>query len=309
MLNKMDRMNALKANGFDTNKFFSVNLDDGTTLRITIDENGNFKQVTDDPIVEEIITDGYVRNTKLYRRFVMAQMFHMLNYTSYDGSDRGYTACLNNRYSYNYTFEMMREEVRVLGKLETRDAESFYERVHFFDKNVVVAVMEDYLKKLKEYINTLPNHKCKGVPYKKIKGVNIFVADLDKKIYFPIRNHISKVRYARNYNEVYKALSGFMSKKTFIKLPYNTTKSAVWVDAYKGAGAYYTLKNLVMFHNCRIEVAGRYDLGVGNDAMSYLKAALREYKGEYYRMFALMKKVIADNGINTRTYIAEVCDQ
>ena len=309
MLNKNERMNALNNAGHDTSKYFNVQLDNGTTIHLIIDENGDCRQVKDDPILEQIIEDGYVRNTKLHRRFVMAQMFQMLNYVSHDGRDRGYTACLNNRYSYNYTLEMMREEVRVLGKLETRDAESFYERVHFFDKNVVVAVMEDYLKKLKEYINTLPSHKCKGVPYKKIKGVNIFVADLDKKIYFPIRKHISNVRYARNYNEVYKALNGFMNKKTFIKLPYNTTKSAVWVDAYKGAGAYYTLKNLVMFHNCRIEVTGRYDLGVGNDAISYLKAALREYQGEYYRMFALMKKVIADNGINTRTYIAEVCDK
>ena len=309
MLNKMERMNALRANGINVDKYFSVDLDNGTTIHLMIDENGDCKQVKDDPILNEIIEDGYVRNTKLYRRFVMAQMFHMLNYVSYDGYDRGYTACLNRNYGYNYTLEMMCEEIRVLGKLETRDAESFNERVHFFDKDVVIAVMNDYLGKLKEHIDKLPNHKCKGVPYKKIKGSNIFVDDLDKKIYMPIRHQINKVRWARNYTEVYRALVGFMNKKTFIKLPYNTPKSAVWIDAFKGAGAYYTLKNLVMFHNCRIEVTGRYDLGVGNDAMTYLRAALDEYKGEYYRMFALMKKVISDNGINTRTYINEVCDK
>lgn len=313
MLNKNERMNALKANGVNTSKYFSVNLDNGTTIHLIIDENGNPQVVNnnanEDPILNEIIKDGYVRNTKLYRRFVMAQMFQMLNYVSYDGYDRGYTACLNRMYGYNYTMQMMLEEVRVLSKLEVRDFESFTERVHFFDKATVAAVMEDYLKKLKDYINNLPNHKCKGVPYKKVKGVNIFVADLDKKIYMPIKNYILRVKYARNYSEVYKALYGFMNKKTYIKLPYNTQKSAAWIDAYKGAGSYYTLKNLVLFHNCHINVTSRYDLGVGNDAMTYLKAALDAYKGEYYRMFALMNKVLADNGINTQTYLAEICER
>jgi hypothetical protein len=212
-------------------------------------------------------------------------------------------------YGYDYTMQMMIEEIRVLSKLEVRDFESFTERVHFFDKATVAAVMEDYLKKLKDYINNLPNHKCKGVPYKKVKGVNIFVADLDKKIYMPIKNYILKVKYARNYSEVYKALYGFMNKKTYIKLPHNTQKSAAWIDAYKGAGSYYTLKNLVLFHNCHISVTSRYDLGVGNDAVTYLKAALDAYKGEYYRMFALMNKVLADNGINTQTYLAEICER
>ena len=312
MLTKNERMEKLNNAGINTSKYFTVNLDNGTTIHLIIDENGNPQVVNNndnDQILNEIIEDGYVRNCRLYRRFVMAQMFQMLNYVSYDGYDRGYTACLNRMYSYDYTIKMMLEEVRVLSKLEVRDAESFTERVHFFDKNTVVAVMEDYLKKLKDYINNLPNHKCKGVPYKKVKGVNIFVADLDKKIYMPIKNYILKVKYARNYSEVYKALYGFMNKKTYIKLPYNTQKSAAWIDAYKGAGSYYTLKNLVLFHNCHINVTSRYDLGVGNDAMTYLKAALDAYKGEYYRMFALMNKVLADNGINTQTYLAEICDR
>ena len=147
------------------------------------------------------------------------------------------------------------------------------------------------------------------MPYKKVKGVNIFEADLNKKLYAPIRTHISNVKYASNYNAVYKTLVKFMNKKTFIKLPFDTPKSKVWVDTFKGEGAYYTLKNLVLFHNCRVEVTGRYDLGVSNSAIGYITAALDEYNGEGWRMFALMNKVIADNGINTQTYIAEVCNK
>ena len=57
---------------------------------------------------------------------------------------------------------MMLEEVRVLSKLETIDKETFEERSHFFTKDVVVAVMEDYLDKLKEYIQDAEKETMKN---------------------------------------------------------------------------------------------------------------------------------------------------
>ena len=39
-----------------------------------------------DPIVQSIIEDGYVKNSKLFRRFVTAQTFRMLSYQSYKDS-------------------------------------------------------------------------------------------------------------------------------------------------------------------------------------------------------------------------------
>ena len=95
---------------------------------------------------------------------------------------------------------------------------------------------------------------------------------------------------------MYKFLNNFM--RGMIKLSYNTPKSQVWIDAFKGEGAYYTLKNLVMYHNCVINVNEKYDIGAGSSAIGYLKGALDAYKGEGWRMFALMKKVIKDNNFN-----------
>lgn len=310
MMTKKERMEKLNNAGINTSKYFTVDLDNGTKIHLIIDENGQPKVVGNKPdaIAEQIITDGYVRNTKLHRRFVMAQMFNMLNYESWDGYEEGFNACLKNRYGYQYTFDMMLDEVKVLNKLEVRDKESFDERVHFFTKQVVAAVLIDYVENLKKYVEKLPTKKCKGVPYKRIKGNNIFVEDLNKKLYGPMMNNIADIKYAQNYSYVYRALKKFMGN--MIKLPYNTPKSKVWIDAYKGEGAYYTLKNLVMFHGCKIEsdmrnhVSGAYN---AEDAMRVLKQKLDEYYGDGYRMFALMKKVIKDNGINTNTYIAEVC--
>jgi hypothetical protein len=317
-MNKNERMEKLNNAGINTGKYFSIDLPEGikpgATISLVINENGQpiIMNNKPDPIVEQILNDGYVRNTKLHRRFVMAQMFQMLNYEShYDSYEEGFHACLRNRYGYDYTFKMMLEEVRVLSKLEVRDMESFEERSHFFTKSVVVEVVCDYIEKLKEYVDRLPTKKCKGVPYKRIKGMNVFVEDLDKKIYRPFMDKVAYMKIAHNYNALYKYLKEFMSN--MIDLHYRTPKSKAWIDAFKGEGAYYTLKNLVMYHDCVIHesVYGMFNkrqtvVHRGIDAVKYINHKLDEYQGEGWRMFALMKKVISDNDFDFNKRMVEL---
>ena len=299
MLNKNERMNQLNNAGVNTSKYFTVDLENGTRVTLIIDENGNPIKV-EDTIANQIIEDGYVRNTKLHRRFVMAQMFHMLNYRSYDGRREGYNEALKMR-GLGYSFDMMLEEIRVLSKLEARDRETFLERSSFFTKDVIRQTMADYVVELKKYVEALPNKNCKGVPYKRIKGRDVFVDDLQKKVYSPFERDIRNLQYARNYSEMYRIVKEFMAK--MIRLPYDTPKSKAWIDAYKGEGAFYTLKNLVMFHDCKIY--NREALS-GMAAVHFLNAKLDEYSGEGWRMFALMKKVIADNRFDFQTRMSEI---
>lgn len=332
MLTKKERMEKLNNAGVNTNKYFTLDVNEsipaGAKIHIVVDKDGNFvpevvkesndmkpteglRKFLDETYYEmfdNIIEDGYVRNTKLHRRFVMAQMFHMLNYVSYDGKYRGYNDCLKRAYGYEYTLKMMTEEIRVLSKLEVRDMESFVERSHFFNKAVVIAVLEDYLEKLKAYAAALPDRNCKGIPYKRIKGKNIFNEDLDKKLYASVRNYIFRIKYAKNYTEIYRLLEEFM--RDHIKLAHDTVKSKEWVDAYKGSGAFYTLKNLVMFHGCVI-MHGNYNEEVLTQKASIqeLNRKLDEYKGEGWRMFALMKKVITDNNFDFDSRMEAIYDK
>lgn len=311
MLNKNERMAKLNNAGINTGKYFNIDLPEGlapgATISVVINENGQPVVVTgngnNDAIANQIIADGYVRNTKLHRRFVMAQMFHMLNYKSWNGEEEGYNVCLRNYYGYDYTLKMMLEEVKVLSKLEARDKETFEERSRFFTKYVVVQVLEDYMAKLKKYVEALPDHKCKGIPYKKLKGVNIFNDDLHKKVYAPLEYHIGYVRYSKSYAEMYRHLQKFVNN--MIKLPYHTPKSKVWIDAYKGEGAYYTLKNLVMFHDCKVETEN-HGIIRGVAAMDYLKRMLIQYSGEGWRMFALMKRTIEINNFDFNKRMVEL---
>lgn len=302
MMNRNKRMETLNNAGVDTSKYFTVNLPEGikpgATISLVINENGQpvvVNEKKNDVIANQIIADGYVRNTKLHRRFVMAQMFQMLNYVSYYGKESGYNAYLRKMYDYKYTFNMMLEELRVLSKLEERDKESFEERSHFFTKDVVVYVLNDYMEKLEDYIDQLPTKKCKGIPYKHVKGMDIFVDDLNKKIYDPLRTRIIRMELS-DYSHMYITLQNFMHE--MIKLPADTPKSKAWIDAYKGEGAYYTMKNLLMFHNCFVEVENTGIKLYGTKAVSYINSKLDEYKREGWRMFALMKKVIAINNFD-----------
>lgn len=306
------RMETLKVNGVSVGKYFDVQLPGGGSVRMTLNKSG-VPVVADDPILNQIIEDGYVRNTKLHRRWVMAQMFRMLNYQSYNGREHGYDACLRNRYGYMYQFDMMLEEVRVLSKLEDRDAESFNERSHFFTKEVVVATCTDYLEKLRTNIDAQKHKNCKGVPYKRVKGQNIFVEDLYKKVYSPILKQINAIRITKNYKELYRELKKF--NNNMINLPWNTPKCKVWIDAFKGSGSYYTLKNLIMYHNCKI-VDEQYvgwreprkitTYAAGIEATNFIKSKLDAYSGEGWRYMAMLRKCIADNEFSFEQRMKEI---
>ena len=47
-------------------------------------------------------------------------------------------------------------------------------------------------EKLKKVVDSLPEKKCEGKPYVRISGNNIFIDDLNDKLYIPILNNIKK---------------------------------------------------------------------------------------------------------------------
>lgn len=298
--NKENRVAALKAAGMNTGKYFSISLPEGlqpgAKINITIDENGTPVLTSDEEaLYDQVCTDGYVRNSKLHRRWVMAQMFRMLNYESYDGKKFGYDAYLNDNYGYMYQFDMILEEIRVLGKLQERDTGEFNKRKRFFNDQVVVDLIKDYKTKLKKYIEKLPIRKCKGTPYKRICGKNIFVEDIYQKVLIPFDNVAYNVVYNMtpdtNYMKLYLVLKRLVKFVKQYKLPFETPKCKEWKNAYKGAGSYYTLMNMVKFHNCRAN--GMYGL----DGVYFIEMLTDQYgeAGEYYKLFAFLKKTIKDN--------------
>lgn len=319
--NKEMRMEKLQSAGVNTNKFFNLNLSnipvgapvqviiDGVEYNLSVDKSkqkdcDNFNVPATyapyDSMAGQIIEDGYVKNTKLHRRWVMAQTFKMLNGESYNLKtkqfEKGWDAYLRNNFSYMYQFDMMLEEIRVLSILEKKDTDTFNERSSFFTKKVIVATCEQYLRQLKKFVRNQKPRKCKGVPYVKLnKFGNVFVLDLNQRVYAPLENILNRMKEDVFYSTLYIDLKYFM--KGMCKLPYTTPKCSQWKDAFKGSGAFYTLKNMIMFHDITLDGLNR------DESMTALNDLLKKYNGEYWRLHELLKKVIDDNNFDLRKSI------
>ena len=347
MTNAEVRMETLKANGVNVDNFFNINLQVpfGKEVRILVDgkemvvpsgntqigqtgiigtykgrhveicngdlidtNTGEVLMTANDPIAQSIIEDGYVKNSKLFRRFITAQTFRMLDYVSWRNSNRkGWEACMKDRYAYGYQFEQMADELHTLAKLQKEDPEYFAERTMFFNGDVVVATLEDYLYRLEQYCkkqNKKHPRKYRGEAYVKLaKYGDVLVKDLDAKVYNNIKWGIELVKGAvdaNDYSAIEKRFNEFMTKY-YNKLPYETTKCAVWKDAFKGAGAYFSLQNMCRWHGVILKNCNnKYDSELR------LKELLNgEYKNEVWRFHNLLVETIEYNNFDLRRSIAE----
>ena len=77
--------------------------------------------------------------------------------------------------------------------MQNGDVDNFRDRNRWFNKRVVLDMAKDYIEKLKKRFEKLKLRKCKGVPYKRINGQNIFVDDFDKKVIKPLLFAVHKI--------------------------------------------------------------------------------------------------------------------
>lgn len=316
-----NRKDALKAANINMNQFFSITFNEGlkpgTKLTVSLTDPDSGEVIEQDlfsdlnklynDVSDEITNNGYVNNSKLFRRWVMAQMFRMMEYDNYKTGKSGFTACLNEQFPYDYQFTMMYDELKVLSKLYETDKEEFEKRCVFFNRNVVVATCEDYLDKLVEYIDHVEIQHCQGKPYKRLFKQHVYTEDINRKFIFPVIDCIERLKcgiYKKSFPKFFNDYLHFM--KLHCKLPKATPKCTTWKDAYKGAGSYYTLLNLVRFHECGIISDKYWCMLRGEDACRYIEMKRVEYQGEYWRLFALLKKVIEDNKFDFHDRMKEV---
>lgn len=225
-----------------------------------------------------------------------------MSYTSYRSKEPLGVTEMIHHLGYEYQWKMLLNELYAQMKMEYKDPESFVERNRWFNINVVAAMANDYIAQLRERVDALKVRKCKGIPYKHVCGRNIFVSDLECKLYNPLEIAKTRIRMAKNSAQLYNAAKNFNDIR--IKMPSNTTQSRIWVDAYKGAGAFFTMQNLIRFHNC---VA--YD-DAGNrldkvQSLDFLLIKAEMYKnGEGWRLLAVLKKMLADNNIDIKKKMA-----
>lgn len=297
-----ERIEALRNAGVDVSCLFAMRGANGGEC-IASNKGGKLVVLNDnDPLFDIIISQGTVPNGHLFRRWVMSKMFHMMSYTPYRSREPLGVTEMIHRLGYEYQWKMLMNELYAQMKMESKDPESFIERNRWFNANVVEAMARDYTIQLKERVDALKVRNCKGIPYKRICSRNIFVSDLAIKLYYPLDMAMARIRQAKNAAQLYNAAKTFNSLR--IKMASNTPQSKGWVDAYKGAGAYFTMQNLIRFHGCVAYDDGKKRLDK-TQSLDFLQIKAMMYaNGEGWRLLAVLKKMLTDNNIDIKKKMA-----
>ncbi len=208
-----------------------------------------------DEVEQAIDDDGYVWQARLWRRYVMAQMFRLLHgKCGLPMSEENYDMCVNRR-GANYPWRMVKDEMHAQELLWLSDKEQFAERNRWFNKSVLEAMARD------------TNEGFGARLLEKLAG-----ADTPAALCQALRS---------------------------VGCCEGNKKSAAWKSAYKGAGAYFTMKNLILFHNCQMHL----DTGevLDRDAsFSHLRELNNNPAMTGEKMFGVMLKLIVDNNFDWR---------
>lgn len=294
-----ERIEALKKAGVDVSELFAMQSADGLEF-IASKRDGVISILEeDDPIFQAIIIQGTIPNRQLFRRWVMAQMFRIIYITTNThGAYKpiGVSEVIRNM-GYEYQWKMLNNELYAQHKMmQNGDVDNFRDRNRWFNKRVVLDMAKDYIEKLKKRFEKLKLRKCKGVPYKRINGQNIFVDDFDKKVIKPLLFAVHKIQHAENTYELWHSVQEF--NKRHIKMHWGTPQNAAWLDAYKGAGAFFTMQNMIRFHNCVIIDDNGKTLSK-NASLAFLNKKAKLYENrEGWRLIGMLKKMLDDNNID-----------
>ena len=292
-MTKMDmtkRMETLKANGFDTANYFNLHIDKdlpkGTTLTITIGEDGT-PEITEmlQGMLKQIEDDGYVKSSSLFRRWVMAQTFRMMR------ENGGYTGALNRK-PYKYQWEMLENELHAMSKIEKEDEKQFNVRKDFFTKEVIIEMLRDFQR---EWESKAEQYKY----YTNMKNIAVSLAQIAIRLLLKVGSYVDYYQIIKKFNKAVK--------EERVQLPKKMVKSKAWVDAYKGAGAYYSLDNMIKYSldrdNIMIPVRKVDETMIPRrvnrmTALMVLEQKRMEYKGEWWKLFGFFKEVVKLNNFN-----------
>lgn len=244
---------------------------------------------------------GYAYNPYMIRRFLPAQFNQLIG--KYGSNVH---RAITKEYSYMYSITYTLEEVRKLAMLEKRDKIAFDERKLIFTlpkcKKIFTEYINNVITHIKQECDTFV--RCNKVGkkfYYSVKGFGWFEAGViaerieNHKVVKYLEMTDSLKRVFDHLNDMktrlnrgcytYKDLHKVMSAKDLIKVPAETTKSKDFMDCFIKAGAYYTLKQQLMFDNS-VCFKGYNGRGAVIELRRYLE---RGYEG--YKIYAMYKEV------------------
>lgn len=259
----------------------------------------------------EELYDGYIFNPYLDRRWLPAQYLNMI---ANEPNHSAYTAIKKHK-GFDYSIEWTKKEAEKLAYLQKTDPAAFVVRKAFLSLDDVYKIMEHYVNVVKNDITEEENKYTNGdggkdayfyggkvyyfgevkATVKKEHGAETIVHVLFesdeikalKAILDDFLNRLQKAVRTGNYRKVSNILEGFNFKKS----GYDKKKSGVFMDRYLAQGAWFTLRNMVIFEGYSLKGM------TGEEAVNELFA----YTGlEGYKLHAILIQCLEDNGYKFR---------
>lgn len=195
-----ERLKALEEAGIHTNKLRELMNGSSSSEFEDLFDN-------DDPILNELKKGGFIRNPELFRRWITAQTFRLIN------NPKGWTYAVKQKYNIDYVFNQTKRElalqINLTKKGVTRD-----KRYTFFTFESFKSIFRDLMTYNLCY-------------------------DKDKKAHYSMI-----IKDVDNYSDLFAVVDSL--KWVFNRKVTDYPKE--WLNCFKGAGAYYTLQNIIRTH-------------------------------------------------------------
>lgn len=163
---------------------------------------------------------GEVYNPRTTRRWISAQFIRLMRQERVTTSINQVIA---NFYTYKYSILYTCKEAKLLAHLKDNDPVAFEERKHFFDVNSITDIFMNFAKEFKPSLQSLINTAWSYSDFAVIaEAIELVIAK--RAFDIPEGTGMKGGRYFKNH----KLANAF-------------------IRSFKKAGAYYTLKNYIMF--------------------------------------------------------------
>jgi hypothetical protein len=180
------------------------------------------------------------------------------------------------------------------------DWDSLKEDNRWYNKQLAEKMLFDYMRQVNEMLCQMKVRRCRGCKYITLRGAERILRGYKSSSYGylycseiellldKLRDLGNKILTARTLTQLYVAVKRFheyyvpldQSRKAYGYNPFYPTQCKEWVDAYKGYGAYFSMKNLIMFHECVFQGLNK------KSSLDQLDAIAQDEKG-YYLLGAL----------------------
>lgn len=279
--------------------------DNGEPIKLSIDLDSIRKyleSISDEStVINTIKENGMIENQLLFKRWVCAQTFRMLNYKGIEGN--GWDAYMKEKLTYSYQFNMLIDEIKRLAKMERDNGHDFEIESKFWTFNTiqqiyrenlinVVKFFRDQLLARRYVVSIYLNNGRKRIDsIKNIDDINAFI--------YPYSKAVDSMSQAKTYSELLQII-----KRNLCNMPVcprGHEKCRTWKSIYRGYGGFYTLYNLIGWHGITFK-----DMNM-EESLEHLEDLLNgEMFYNPWKFHYVLKDVIKENDFNLSDSIKKI---